>query len=39
MTNSYGNFDKDGMPIPGNNPWDTPSSPQPYGAQQGNQPA
>ena len=39
MTNPYGNFDKDGMPIPGNNPWDTPSAPQPYGASQGNQPA
>lgn len=39
MTNPYGNFDKDGMPIPGNNPWDTPSAPQPYGTPQGNQPA
>nr|WP_120491616.1 TM2 domain-containing protein [Corynebacterium lactis] len=39
MTNPYGNYNKDGLPVTGGNPWDAPSTPQPYGGVQNHQPA
>lgn len=37
MTNPYGNYDEDGMPIENPKPWDTSSASQTYGNQQGYQ--
>ncbi|MDO5029944.1 MAG: NINE protein [Corynebacterium sp.] len=37
MTNPYGNYDEDGMPIKNPKPWDVPPTPQSYGNPPGYQ--